>query len=41
METLFSTLIKKIKEEHLKFKIFIRTFGYSKDMMKFIKQIND
>jgi len=38
---LFSGLIKKIKEEHLKFKIFQRTFGYSKDMMKFIKQVND
>jgi hypothetical protein len=41
METFFSNLIRKIKEEHLKFKVFIRTFGYSGTMMKFIHQINN
>lgn len=36
----FTNLIKKIKEEHVKFKIWARNFGYSEEMNNFIGMVN-
>ena len=41
MEDMFLSGIKKIQIEHLKFKHWIRTFGYSGEMMRLFKLIND
>lgn len=41
MELLFSNLIKKVKEEHVKFNIWARTFGYSEEMNNFIYLVNE
>jgi len=41
MENLFSTLIKKVKEEHLNFNKWIGLFGFNPDTMNFINMIND
>jgi hypothetical protein len=41
METFFSTLIKKVKDEHLNFKKWVMMYGYSQDTMNFINLINE
>jgi hypothetical protein len=40
MELFFTNLIKQIKEEHVKFKIWARNFGYSEEMNNFISMVN-
>lgn len=40
MENLFSSLIKKIKEEHLNFKKWISLFGFNHETMNFINLVN-
>lgn len=37
MDTFFLTLLNKIRSEQSKFKLWVKTFGYSIDVMKFIK----
>jgi hypothetical protein len=34
-------LINKIKSEHNKFKIWVKTYGYSIEVMKFIKNLTE
>lgn len=34
-------MLKRLKEEHVKFKIWSRTYGYSEELMNFIHLIND
>jgi hypothetical protein len=41
MEIFFSNTLKKLKEEHVKFKIWARTYGYSEELMNFIHLINE
>jgi len=41
MEGLFSNLVKKIKEEHMIFRKWVRVFGFSPETMNFIELIND
>jgi hypothetical protein len=41
MENVFSTLIKKVKEEHLNFKKWISLFGFNPETMNFINMINE
>ena len=41
MESLFSSLIKKIKEEHINFKKWISLFGFNPETMNFINLINE
>ena len=38
---MFLSIIQAIKQEHIKFKTWIKTYGYNIDVMKFIKNIND
>lgn len=40
MELFFTNLIKRIKDEHIKFKIWARNFGYSEEMNNFINMVN-
>jgi hypothetical protein len=39
MDTMFLNLINKIKSEHSKFKLWIKTYGYTIEVMKFIKNL--
>ena len=41
MELLFSTLIKKVKDEHVNFKKWLSLFGFNQETMNFINMIND
>jgi hypothetical protein len=41
MEGLFSSLVKKLKEEHLNFKKWISLFGFNPETMNFINMINE
>jgi len=40
METLFSNIIKKVKDEHLNFKKWLGLFGFNHETMNFINLIN-
>lgn len=41
MENLFSSVIKKVKEEHMHFKKWIGLFGFNPETMNFINLINE
>jgi hypothetical protein len=41
MESFFSSLIKKVKDEHMNFKKWVMLYGYSQETMNFINLIND
>jgi hypothetical protein len=41
MENLFSTMVKKIKEEHMNFKRWVSLFGFNPETMNFINMINE
>lgn len=41
METMFVNLIEKIKAEHTKFKIWVKTYGYGLEVMKFVKNLTE
>lgn len=41
MDNMFLTLINKIKSEHAKFRIWVKTYGYSMEVMKFIKNLTE
>ena len=41
MEGLFSSLIKKVKEEHMTFKRWIGLFGFNPETMNFINMVNE
>ena len=41
METLFSNLIKKVKDEHVNFKKWLSLFGFNQETMNFINMINE
>ena len=41
MEQLFTTLIKKVKEEHQNFKKWISHFGFNTDTLAFINMVNE
>ena len=41
MENLFSTMIRRVKEEHLQFKKWVMVHGFSQETMNFINLIND
>ncbi len=38
---MFLNLINKIQAEHAKFKIWVKTYGYSIEVMKFIKNLTE
>ncbi len=38
---MFLNLINKIQTEHAKFKIWVKTYGYSIEVMKFIKNLTE
>jgi hypothetical protein len=40
MEGMFANLINRIKAEHAKFRTWVRTYGYSLEVMKFIKSLS-
>jgi hypothetical protein len=37
----FYSLIEKIKAEHAKFKLWVKTYGFSMEVMKFIKNLTE
>lgn len=41
MEALFTSVIKKVKEEHLAFKKWVGLFGFNPETMNFINLINE
>lgn len=41
MEAMFANLILRIKNEHAKFRTWVKTYGYSLDGMKFIKNLTE
>lgn len=41
METLFSNLIKKVKDEHLNFRKWARFFGFPAETINFINMVNE
>ena len=41
VDNMILSLINKIKAEHAKFKIWVKTYGYSIDVMKFIKNLTE
>jgi len=41
MESMFSSIIKKVKEEHMNFKKWIGLFGFNHETMNFINLINE
>lgn len=41
MENLFSSIIKKVKEEHLNFKKWVSLFGFNPETMNFINLVNE
>ena len=41
METFFSNMIKKVKEEHMNFKKWVMLYGYSQETMNFISLVNE
>lgn len=41
MDGMFVTLLNKIKAEHSKFKLWVKTYGYSIEVMKFIKNLTE
>lgn len=38
---MFLSLIEKIKTEHNKFRMWIKTYGFSIEVMKFIKNVTE
>ena len=38
---MFLRMIRNIQAEHLKFKTWVKTFGFSMEMMRFFKLINE
>jgi hypothetical protein len=41
IDGLFITLLNKIRNEHSKFRYWIKTYGYSLEVMKFIKNVSE
>lgn len=41
MDAMFLNLISKVKSEHAKFRMWIKTYGFSIEVMKFIKNITE
>ncbi len=41
MDNMFLHLLNKIKTEHSKFKLWIKTYGFSIEVMKFIKNLTE
>ena len=41
MDTMFLSLIERIKTEHTKFRMWIKTYGFSIEVMKFIKNVTE
>jgi hypothetical protein len=41
MEAMFANLIIRIKNEHAKFRTWVKTYGYSLEVMKFIKNLTE
>ena len=41
MDTMFLSLIERIKAEHGKFRMWIKTYGFSIEVMKFIKNVTE
>lgn len=39
MDQMFLSLIDKVKNEHTKFRMWIKTYGFSIEVMKFIKNV--
>lgn len=40
MDSFFEKTLEKIRQEHEKFKFWVKTYGYSIEVMKFIKDIS-
>jgi hypothetical protein len=38
---MFSNLLKKVKDEHLNFRKWVRVFGFSPEIMNFINLVNE
>jgi len=41
MDGMFIDLINKVQAEHSKFRLWVKTFGYSIEVMKFIKNLTE
>lgn len=41
MDNMFLQLLAKIKAEHSKFRLWVKTYGYSIEVMKFIKNLTE
>ena len=41
MDDLFLAMVKRIQSEHANFKLWVRTFGYTADVMKVFKVLVD
>lgn len=39
VDLMFYSVIEKIKTEHAKFKLWVKTYGFSMEVMKFIKNL--
>ena len=40
MDSFFASLLEKVRVEHAQFKFWIKSYGYSLEVMKFIKDIS-
>ena len=41
MDQMFLSLIEKVRNEHTKFRMWIKTYGFSIEVMKFIKNVTE